>query len=51
MADHMYYKEKSFAFGVADGGLARFGRLLVSIILTKGSKNTSQAAWKDTPCF
>jgi hypothetical protein len=22
MADHMYYKEKSFAFGVADGGLA-----------------------------
>jgi hypothetical protein len=23
----MYYKEKSFAFGVADGGLARFGRV------------------------
>jgi len=27
MADHMYYKEKSFAFGVTDGGLAGFGRV------------------------
>src|SRR6202795_719572 len=26
MADHMYYKDKSFAFGVTDGGLAGFGR-------------------------
>jgi hypothetical protein len=22
MADHMYYKKKSFAFGITDGGLA-----------------------------
>ena len=27
MADHMYYKEKSFAFGITDGGLAGFGRV------------------------
>ena len=51
MADHMYYKEKSFAFGITDGGLAGFVGLLASTILTKGSKNTSQAAWKDTPRF
>ena len=51
MADHMYYIEKSFAFGITDGGLADSVGLLVSTIVTKGSKNTSQAAWKDTPCF
>jgi hypothetical protein len=27
MADHMYYKEKSFVFGITDGGLAGFGRV------------------------
>ena len=27
MADHMYYKEKLFAFGGTDGGLAGFGRV------------------------
>ena len=51
MADHMYYKEKSFAFGIADGASRDSVGLLPSTILMKGSKNTSQAAWKDTPCF
>ena len=27
MADHMHYKEKSFAFGITDGGLAGLGRV------------------------
>ena len=27
MSDRMYYKEKSFALGITDGGLAGFGRV------------------------
>jgi hypothetical protein len=51
MADHMYYTEKSFAFGITDGGLAGFGRVAGVHYPDEGVKKTSQAAWKDTPCF
>lgn len=51
MADHMYYKEKPFAFGISDGGLAGFGRVAGVHYLDEGVKEHSQAAWKETPCF
>ena len=38
MADHMYYKEKSFAFGVTDRGLAGFGRVAGVHYLDEGVK-------------
>ena len=38
MADHMYYKEKSFAFGITDGGLAGFGRVARVHYLDEGVK-------------
>jgi hypothetical protein len=47
----MYYKEKSFAFGITDGGLAGFGRAAGVDIRTNGSKKTLHAAWKERPCF
>ena len=38
MADHMYYKEKSFAFGITDGGLAGLGRVADVYYLNEGVK-------------
>jgi hypothetical protein len=49
MADHMYYKEKSFAFGITDGGLAGVERR--TVFLNVGVCFVRLSLERDAPQF